>query len=147
MSANEISTARRFAASGEEIYEAFRNPERLARWWGPSGFTNTFHSFDFKPGGEWKFTMHSPQGTDFPNESRFVELIPGQRVVIEHVCVPYFTLSIDLTPCGSGTNLSWVARFRSVEECERVKKFAVPANEENLDRLATELNVRSEPAT
>jgi hypothetical protein len=147
MAANELSTARWFEASGDEIYEAFQNPECLARWWGPVGFTSTFHSFEFEPGGEWKFTMHSPQGADFPNESRFVELIPGKRVVIEHVCAPYFTLFIDLTPSGNGTRLSWVGRFRTVEECERVRKFAGPANEENLDRLAAELDVRSEPVS
>jgi uncharacterized protein YndB with AHSA1/START domain len=72
MAANEICTAHRFEASGEEIYAAFQQPERLARWWRPAGFTNTFHSFEFKPGGEWKFTMHSPEGTNFPNESQFV---------------------------------------------------------------------------
>ena len=91
--------------------------------------------------------MHSPQGANFPNERRFAELAPGKRVVIEHVCAPYFTLYVDLTPSRGGTNVSWVGRFKTVEECERVKKFAVPANEENLDRLAAELGVRSEPAT
>lgn len=89
--------------------------------------------------------MHSAQGTDFANESRFLELVPGQRVVIEHVCAPHFTLYIDLQPRDGGTQLSWLSRFEKAEDFERVRKFAVAANEQNLDRLAGELDVRSRP--
>ena len=45
------------------------------QWWGPNGFTNTFHEFDLRPGGAWRFIMHGPDGTDYPNESVFVEVV------------------------------------------------------------------------
>jgi uncharacterized protein YndB with AHSA1/START domain len=35
----------------EEVFEAFTRPDRLARWWGPRGFTNTSEAFEFTPGG------------------------------------------------------------------------------------------------
>ena len=47
--------------------DAFSDPVRLARWWGPAGFTNTFTICEFKPGGQWSFTMHGPDGTNYPN--------------------------------------------------------------------------------
>ena len=50
-----FSTTRYFAASPATLFEAIRNPERLVRWWGPLGFTNRFHAFDFQPDGEWRF--------------------------------------------------------------------------------------------
>jgi hypothetical protein len=50
----------------QQVFEAFARPELLARWWGPSGFTNTFEVFEFKPGGRWKFVMHGPDGSRHP---------------------------------------------------------------------------------
>ncbi len=46
---NELVTSREFQAPRELVFEAWANPEHLARWWGPKGFTNTFKSFDFRP--------------------------------------------------------------------------------------------------
>jgi len=45
----EIVSARTFAAPRERVFEAFRDPARLARWWGPRGFRNTFEVFDLRP--------------------------------------------------------------------------------------------------
>lgn len=47
----EILTVREFDAPRERVFEAFTDPARLARWWGPKGFTNTFQEFDLRPGG------------------------------------------------------------------------------------------------
>ena len=69
-----IDTSRLFPHSPAKVFQAFRDPAVLAEWWGPDGFTNTFHEFDFRDGGAWRFTMHSPDGKDFPNESRFLEI-------------------------------------------------------------------------
>jgi uncharacterized protein YndB with AHSA1/START domain len=55
----------------QRVFEAFARPEVLTRWWGPSGFTNTFEDFEFKPGGHWKFVMHGPDGSHHANESVF----------------------------------------------------------------------------
>jgi uncharacterized protein YndB with AHSA1/START domain len=90
---NICQTQRDFAYPVMDIYAAFAQPEVLARWWGPQGFTNTFHLFEFKKDGQWKFTMHGPDGHDYLNESYFSELIPGQKIVIRHNCAPFFTLS------------------------------------------------------
>src|SRR4051812_13927608 len=101
------STERVLSASPREVVAAFEQPERLARWWGPSGFTNTFEQFEFTPGGRWVFMMHGPNGVDYPNESVFGEIQPNAKIVIEHVAQPRFTLTITLTPRGEKTNLAW----------------------------------------
>ena len=62
-----FTAAREIPATPEEIFAAFSDPVRLARWWGPAGFTNTFTICEFKPGGQWSFTMHGPDGTNYPN--------------------------------------------------------------------------------
>ena len=47
----EIVTTRVFDAPRERMFDAFSDPDWLARWWGPTGFTNTFHEFDFQREG------------------------------------------------------------------------------------------------
>lgn len=123
----------------EAIYQAFASAELLAIWWGPAGFTNTFEVFEFKPGGQWKFVMHGPDGTDYLNESNFVELVPGRKVVIRHACAPYFTLTITLTPVAGGTELTWEQDFDDAQVAQAIKHIVAPANEQNLDRLTAVL--------
>jgi uncharacterized protein YndB with AHSA1/START domain len=134
-----LLTARLISAPPEQVYAAFVTPERLARWWGPRGFRSTFQVFDPRPGGTWRFVMHGPNGADYPNDSVFETLIPGERVVIRHVSGPRYTLAVTLAVEGTGTRLTWRQSFDSASQCEAVRRIAVPANEENLDRLEAEL--------
>ena len=76
-----ITSARLFSASREDVFQAFSNPERLALWWGPKGFRNTFKEFGLRPGGMWRFVMHGPDGSDYENVSEFIEVVPPQRIV------------------------------------------------------------------
>ncbi|MEZ0264406.1 MAG: SRPBCC domain-containing protein, partial [Phycisphaerae bacterium] len=113
------------------------DPALLARWWGPAGFVNTFHEFDLRPGGRWRFDMRAPNGTVFANESVFVEIVPGERVVFRHV-EPVHGFDMTMTFAdegGGGTRLTWHMRFDSAEEAGRVRRFVEAGNEENFDRL------------
>jgi uncharacterized protein YndB with AHSA1/START domain len=139
LSDQDIVTARVLSAPRDLVFQAFSDPRHLARWWGPKGFTNTFHEFDFRPGGVWRFVMHSPDGADYQNESVFVEIAPPERIVFRHVSGPQFQMTITLAEHPSGTTLTWRMHFDSVAECDRVKRFAVQANEQNLDRLEAQL--------
>jgi uncharacterized protein YndB with AHSA1/START domain len=125
------------------VYEAWTDPELLARWWGPSGFTNTFHEFDLKPGGEWRFVMHGPDGTDYPNHSVFVELVPRQRIVLRHLNAPEFLLTAVFEDLGGRTRLVFRQLFNTATTFERVKTYCVEGNEQNFDRLAALLGVAS----
>ena len=60
------------------VFEAFTDPGHLDRWYGPNGFTVTTHAFEFRPGGTWDFTMHGPDGTDYPNWIEWLEIIPAR---------------------------------------------------------------------
>ena len=134
-----LRTSREFTVKPEAVFAAIADPVRLARWWGPAGFTNTFHSFEFKPGGAWRFTMHGPDGKDYPNESTFLEIVPHSRVRIKHLDLPHFVLSITLAPSAAGTLLSWEQVFEDPAFAEKMRQFLAGANEQNLDRLAQEI--------
>ncbi len=130
-----IRTERVLSVSPRRIFAAFEQPECLARWWGPAGFTNTFEQFEFTPGGRWVLVMHGPNGIDYPNASVFREIRPDTKIVIEHVSQPHFTLSVTLTARGDTTHLAWHQEFESPEVAARMRQICEPANEQNLDRL------------
>jgi uncharacterized protein YndB with AHSA1/START domain len=122
------------------VFEAFARPELLARWWGPSGFTNTFEVFEFKPGGRWKFVMHGPNGSHHPNESVFLRMEAPSVVVIQHVSGPHYILTVTLAPHDGGTTIGWVQEFEDPAVAARIRHIVEPANEQNLDRLAAILS-------
>ena len=61
------------------VFQAFAQPEQLVRWRGPAGFSNSFETFEFRPGGRWKYVMHGPDGKNYPNESVFDALDEASR--------------------------------------------------------------------
>lgn len=130
---------RLIAASPSQVFAAMSDAARMARWWGPEGFTNTIHEFDFRPGGRWLLTMHGPDGKNYPNESRFTRIVPGQVLEIEHLNGHHFFLTIALAPNEGATQVGWRQTFDSVEHYERIARFVAVANEQNLDRLAAEV--------
>lgn len=140
VSDHDIVNARSYPHPRERVFAAFADPACLARWWGPKGFTNTFHTFNFQPGGQWLFTMHSPDGHDFKNECVIQEISAPGRIVIEHVSAPRYVLVVTLEATGDGTRLSWTQTFETAEMRDKIVQFAGPANEELLDRLAAVLD-------
>lgn len=136
----EIVSARVLPAPRELVFRAFSDPAVLARWWGPEGFVNTFHEFDFRPGGAWRFAMHGPDGGEYRMEKEFVEIVRPERIVLRHLDpVHGFLMTMSFADAAGGTLVTWRMRFDSGEEAERVRGAVVEANEENLDRLAAVL--------
>jgi uncharacterized protein YndB with AHSA1/START domain len=134
-----FQTSRNIPTSPEAIFAAMSQAERLARWWGPSGFTNTFHICDFKKNGQWSFTMHGPDGKHYPNETVFLEIEVPKKLVIQHVSEPKFQLTITLERAKEGTLVSWIQAFENPELAHQLESIVVPANEQNLDRLSAEV--------
>jgi|SRR5690606_35095465 len=134
-----LKTAREIAASVEEIFAAFTDGERLARWWGPAGFTNTFHTFEFETGGHWVYTMHGPDGKDYANESSFREVSPRERIVIDHVSLPKYELIISFAENDGKTTVSWEQTFENETFATKMNDFLATANEQNLDKLTAEI--------
>jgi len=141
ISDRQIINTRVFNAPREKVFQAWANPFHLAQWWGPKGFTNTFDIFEFKPEGRWEFTMHGPDGVDYPNYSRFIEIQAPEKIIFDHLRPMHrFRVTATFEEQGQGTLLTFAMVFDSAEECERVKIYVVPSNEENFDRLETLLS-------
>ncbi len=140
---SEIISTRVIAFSPERVFGAFRDSRLLAQWWGPKGFKNTFHEFDFRPGGHWRFVMHGPDGTDYKNENVFGEIVEPGIIVVKHVSWPKFELAVTLAEEKGKTGITWRMRFESADDYAKVQAVCVEANQQNFDRLEAVLGAES----
>ena len=135
-----IATTRIFQAPAATVFKAWTDPDHLKNWWGPNGFTNTFHVFEPVPGGKWSFTMHGPDGKNYQNDSVFIIIEPEKLIVFDHISQPQFQIETVFIPVSNDrTSLTFKMKFRTKEECDTIKAFAAGKNEENMDRLEKEL--------
>ena len=121
-----IIGSRLLHAPRELVFSAFTDPRHLAQWWGPNGFTTTTHSFEFRPGGVWRFVMHGPDGRDYQNRITYDEIVRPERIVYRHgggedVEPVQFSQTLTFEDLGNDrTRLTWHGRFPSMEERARV---------------------------
>ncbi len=118
---------REFDAPRDLVFAAWTDPKHLAQWWGPNGFTTTTSSFDFRPGGVWRFVMHGPDGRDYQNRVAFDEIVPPERIVYSHgggddVEPVRFQQTVMFEDLGGRTRLTWRGVFPSAAERDRVIK-------------------------
>ena len=61
------------------------------------------------------------------------------KVVVQHESKPKYLLTITLVPSAEGSTVSWVQTFESPEIAGRIEHIVIPSNEQNLDRLSSEV--------
>lgn len=105
----------------ERVWDVWTQPGHIGNWWGPDGFTNTIDTMQVATEGEWVFTMHGPDGANYPNHIMFREVIPYQKLVHEHIAPP-FTATITFQPEGEKTLLTWHKTYETREMFEMVEK-------------------------
>jgi uncharacterized protein YndB with AHSA1/START domain len=139
----EISTTRLFNAPRDLVYRAWTEPEHMAKWWGPRGFTNTIHEMDVRPGGVCRLTMHGPDGTNYPNKLVFVEVVKPARLVYKHsggdqeAQGTHFDVTVTFTERGGQTEVMLKGVFATAAERDRVAREygAVEGQTQMLERL------------
>jgi uncharacterized protein YndB with AHSA1/START domain len=132
----EILSSRIFKAPREMVFRAWTEPDILKEWWGPAGFTNTFHEFDLRPGGKWRFIMHGPDKGHYSNECVFLRIEPPVFIAWDRLSQPLFRVVVSFDEIdNSNTDLSFRMQFDSKAACDKIRSFAPEKNEENFDRL------------
>jgi uncharacterized protein YndB with AHSA1/START domain len=77
----ELVVSRLIDAPRALVFRAWTQPEHIARWWGPQGYTTIFCDMDIRIGGRYRFGMRSPEGTEHWKVGVFRELVEPDRVV------------------------------------------------------------------
>lgn len=137
---HEIVSTRIVNASQQLVFTAWTNPNHLINWWGPAGFTNTFHEFDLRPTGRWRFTMHGPDKGNYENDVEFITIKKPDFIYWKRHSKPLFHVLATFEEVDVGkTKVVFKMLFSSAEECNKLKNYVVDKNEENFDRLELEL--------
>ena len=144
----EIVITRVFDAPRELVWQAWTDPKQVVRWYGPHGFTLTIEIMDVRPGGVWKHVMHGPDGTHYPTESVFREVVEPERIVYGHSGRRengpgsnfISTWTFDHVEAGK-TRVTIRMEFPTAGERERVEKEfgAVEGGKQTLERLSNHL--------
>lgn len=133
----EITSTRIINAPRELVFKVWTDPQHIAQWWGPNGFSITIHKMEVKPEGVWDFIMHGPDGTDFKNVNIFKEIVQPEKLVYEHANYPKHHTTVTFEEQGNKTKLTMRMIFESATELkEVVEKFkAVDGQQQTLNRL------------
>ncbi len=122
----EIIISRVLDAPRSLVWRAWTDPDQIAKWWGPFGFSTTTASMDCREGGVWRFVMHGPDGTDYQEKIVYYEVVEPERLVYAHLDVEkeaepeFFRTVVTFVEHGEKTKLTMRLTFESTEERDRV---------------------------
>lgn len=142
---NEIYIERVYDAPVQAVWEAWTDPAKVEKWWGPRGFTLTTHSKDLRVGGHWNYTMHGPDGTDYPNKTVYHEVEECRKLVYDHggndEQPPLFRVTALFSESNGKTKLQMTMTLATPEVAEAIRKRIKEASGYSTwDRLAEHLS-------
>lgn len=143
----EIRILRTYDAPLQAVWDAWTDPAQAAQWWGPRGFTLTTHSKDLRSGGSWAYTMHGPDGTDYPNKAQYLEVVPLAKLVYDHGGnddrPPMFRVTVLFAEVDGKTRMDMCMSLPSAEAAVQTRQFIKQAGgNATWDRLAEYLAKR-----
>jgi uncharacterized protein YndB with AHSA1/START domain len=138
---NELHITRIYNAQVKQVWDAWVDPKQVAQWWGPRGFTITTVRKDVKKGGGWLYTMHGPDGVDYPNHTKFLEVDLNQRLVYDHGGFedkpPMFRVNVLFAEIKGQTKMDMTMIFSTAEAAIEARKFIkLASGDSTWDRLA-----------
>lgn len=144
-----IELTRLVSAPRDLVFKVLSQAKHIDAFWGPDGFRNETHEMGFFPGGLWRYTMHGPDGKQWPNWIRYKTITPPELITYDHGRAmgepAMFEGCIKLDAKGSQTLVTLALHFPDTAARDATIKFgAVEGGEQNLARL--DAYVQSEAA-
>ena len=150
LSDRELMVSRLIEGPRDVVFEAFTEVQHLSRWWGPEGFTTTTRTFEFSEGGVWEFTMHGPDGSEYPEWIQWMEIRPPEVIVLRHGEGPddpeQFSSTFIFEEGTDATRVTLRSEFKTKALRDRAAEEygAIEGANQTLDSLATYVAGRSE---
>ena len=144
----EIVLVRVLDATRDAVFAAWSDADAFCQWFGPDGYSCTVREMDVRPGGRARFDMVSPDGTVFTNRFDYVDVVPGERLVLDHGSdvdddPARFRVTITLDEQGDGKTVLTLRQLHPTAE-QRAAKLGFGAVElglQTLQKLAHHLGV------
>jgi uncharacterized protein YndB with AHSA1/START domain len=143
-----ITIERTFDAPCDLVWKMFTEPDHVEKWFGPEGFSTRVDIHDFMVGGKSEYVMIGPDGTEYPSEGYFLEIIPERRITttdefgeghkqLDGKELPTGTIaSTWFESVGDQTKVTIYMVHPTVEECNKHKELGVvPGWNSTLDCL------------
>lgn len=114
MSTHTVRLHRVLRAPPERVYRAFLDPEAMAKWLPPHGFTGRVHDIDARVGGRYRMSFTNlGNGQSHAFGGEYLELVPGERIVhtdrFDDANLPgEMRVTVTFTAVPSGTELKVV---------------------------------------
>jgi len=137
-----ITITREMNVPADKVWDAWNRPDKIAKWWGPAGFTSTVNHLEVRDGGRFEVVMHGPNGVDYPNVYIFDHVEKPRQLVYTNTGSKEFGLApfqsvFDIEQIGDRTRVTLHARFSSEEDKRKhVEQFhAIEGAQQLLQRL------------
>lgn len=128
-----ITFRRAFAASREDVFDAWTDPKRIKYWWDPTGVPLADCAIDLRPGGAFRFVNASDHGPPFAGVYSAIER-PSRLVFDAMGAVG--TVSLDAE--AGTTRMTVTIRCASADHLEQFVKLGIDAGtDRTLDNLVT----------
>ena len=124
-----------FNAPRQLVWQAWTEPDRVARWWAPSGLTTVIHEMDPRPGGLWHYSLQGPKGMVSNAKTYYREVVEPERLVYLDTFVdeegnlveglPELNITTEFTETNGKTRVISRTRFNSIQELEFILKMGV----------------------
>jgi uncharacterized protein YndB with AHSA1/START domain len=144
----ELVIERTFGAPRDLVFKVWTQPEHVAQWFGPKGWTLPVFEIDLRPGGVTRYCMrHSETGEESWGKSEFREVVPPERLVYSDWFAdaagntlpgtPESLVTVTFTDEAGKTRVTILTQFMSEADLESVVQTGmIPGWTETLDRLA-----------
>ena len=76
-----LTIKRTFDAPVQLVWDAWTKAEHISQWWGPKGMETRVVNHDLKVGGQWKYVMQMPNGSEFIAEGEYQEIDPPNKLI------------------------------------------------------------------
>jgi uncharacterized protein YndB with AHSA1/START domain len=146
VTAQEITITRVFEAPRELVWKAWTEPDQLAQWWGPPGWTNPLPkiTMDVRPGGTFRVTGVSDEdGAEMTTEGVYREVVEPERLVLDEPAGDAWhdgAVSVAIFKDLGGGRTEIVLRA-TVNTADEMRAHAEAGMAASLDRLADHLAV------
>ena len=131
-----VISSRLIDASVDDVFDAYANPTKLVRWWGPNGFTLTTESIDLNEGGHWKFGFQGPDGKKYKNHLIFLRIERPHLFVVDHLSGPKYHGAVTFDAMDNRTRVTMYWTFENVDVFAKIRETVIAGNEGNFDRLS-----------
>ena len=144
VSAQEVTISRVFDAPRDLVWRAWTEPEQLAQWWGPAGWSNPLERIrmDVRPGGAFRVTgVSAEDGTEMTTQGVYREVVEPERLVLEEPAEDAWhegaVSTATFTDLGDGrTEIVLQATIHTTDEMRGAAEAGMAGS---LDRLAEHL--------